>query len=337
MFVDGDGDDPPSFQVSRRVSRHVVRATVAVAALSLAVGLVACGGAETPTAQAQAEQGSAAAQFNLGLKYANGEGVPQDSVAAVAWYRKAAEQGHPDAQNNLGWMYANGAGVPQDDAAAVAWYCLAAEQGSASAQVSLGALYSDGGRGVPQDLVEGHTWLNLAAARLTGEQREEAVTARDRVAERMTPADLSEAQHRAREWNAAHQVGVDIAPGTYRTSSPTAGMPLCSYPRLSLYLKHALSVEDLTTFWLDVGLDEFGRNKLVPTISFRLANVSSEQVRTLQLNGVFRRCVVSDESPSSTAAAGLHRQRPVPGCLDMYRRSSGVGERLHTRCWAGGA
>ena len=218
MFVDGDGDDPPSFQVSRRVSRHVVRATVAVAALSLAVGLVACGGAETPTAQAQAEQGSAAAQFNLGLKYANGEGVPQDSVAAVAWYRKAAEQGHPDAQNNLGWMYANGAGVPQDDAAAVAWYCLAAEQGSASAQVSLGALYSDGGRGVPQDLVEGHTWLNLAAARLTGEQREEAVTARDRVAERMTPADLSEAQHRAREWNAAHQVGVDIAPGTYRTS-----------------------------------------------------------------------------------------------------------------------
>ena len=84
-------------------------------------------------------------------------------------------------------------------------------------------------------------------------------------------------------------------------------MPLCSYPRLSLYLKHALSVEDLTTFWLDVGLDEFGRNKLVPTISFRLANVSSEQVRTLQLNGVFRRCVVSDESP---------RLPPPPGYID---------------------
>ena len=52
-------------------------------------------------------------------------------------------------------------------------------------------------------------------------------------------------------------------------------------------------VAELTTGWLDVGLDEFGRNKLVPTISFRLENVSSESVRTLQLNGVFRRCLVA--------------------------------------------
>ena len=209
---------------------------------------------------------------------------------------RSAEQGHASAQVSLGAMYADGRGVPQDGAAAVAWYCRAAEQGHASAQVSLGALYADGGSGVPQNLVEGHTWLNLAASRLTGEQREEAVTARDRVAERMTPADLSEAQHRAREWNAAHQVGVDIAPGTYGTSGLTAGMSLCSDARLSLYLEHALSVEDLTTGWLDVGLDDDSRNKLVPTISFRLANISSEQMRTLQLNSVFRRCVVSDES-----------------------------------------
>ena len=210
---------------------------------------------------------------------------------------RSAEQGDASAQVSLGAMYADGRGVPQDGAAAVAWYCRAAEQGHASAQVSLGAMYADGGSGVPQNLVEGHTWLNLAASRLTGEQREEAVTARDRVAARMTPADLSEAQHRAREWNAAHQVGVDIAPGTYGTSGLTAGMSLCSDARLSLYLEHALSVEDLTTGWLDVGLDDDGRNKLVPTISFRLANVSSEQMRTLQLNSVFRRCVVSDESP----------------------------------------
>ena len=152
-------------------------------------------------------------------------------------------------------------GVLQDFAEGVAWYRLAAEQGNASAQVALGELYADG-RGVPQDLVEGHAWLNLAASRLTGEQREGAVTARDRVAERMTRADLSEAQGRASGWN----------------------------------MRHALSVEDLTTGWIDGGLNEFGRNKLVPTISFRLANVSSEQVRTLELNGIFRRCVVSDKS-----------------------------------------
>ena len=41
----------------------------------------------------KAEQGDAVAQFNLGVKYDNGQGVPQDYAEAVKWYRKAAEQG----------------------------------------------------------------------------------------------------------------------------------------------------------------------------------------------------------------------------------------------------
>ena len=56
------------------------------------------------------------AQFNLGLMYDKGEGVPQDDAEAVRWYRLAAEQGHAEAQANLGWMYDAGRGVPQDDA-----------------------------------------------------------------------------------------------------------------------------------------------------------------------------------------------------------------------------
>ena len=39
-------------------------------------------------------------------------------------------------------------------------------------------------------------------------------------------------------------------------------------------------------------VDDLGRNKLVPTMSFRLQNASGERVRTLQLNGIFRRCEV---------------------------------------------
>lgn len=35
----------------------------------------------------------AEAQFNLGIMYHNGLGVPQDYAQAVAWYRKAAAQG----------------------------------------------------------------------------------------------------------------------------------------------------------------------------------------------------------------------------------------------------
>ena len=75
----------------------------------------------------------------------------------------------------------------------------------ANAQFNLGVMYTNG-EGVPQDNVEAHMWLNLAASRSSGEQRERAVTARDAVAEQMTPANLSEAQRRAREWYAAHQV-----------------------------------------------------------------------------------------------------------------------------------
>jgi TPR repeat protein len=61
-----------------------------------------------------AEQGYAAAQTNLGVMYANGQGVPQDYAEALKWYRKAAEQGNAGAQRNLGAMYSLGRGVPQD-------------------------------------------------------------------------------------------------------------------------------------------------------------------------------------------------------------------------------
>ena len=133
----------------------------------------------------------------------------RDFVAAVAWYRKAAEQGYVEAQYNLGRMYHQGRGVPQDFVAAVAWYHQAVEQGLPQALWYLGDMYSEG-LGVLQDFVEAHMWYNLAASRLTGrltgDQREEAATDRDAVAERMTPADLSEAQRRAREWHAAHPI-----------------------------------------------------------------------------------------------------------------------------------
>ena len=109
-----------------------------------------------------AEQGHAKAQFNLGLMYATGRGVPQDDAEAVRWFRQAAEQGHAKAQFNLGLVYATGRGVPQDDAEAVRWYRLAADQGDASAQFNLGVMYRDG-EGVPQDEAEAVRWFRLAA------------------------------------------------------------------------------------------------------------------------------------------------------------------------------
>ena len=43
--------------------------------------------------QPLAEQGDVSAQYNLGIIYANGRGVPENDAEAVKWYSKAAEQG----------------------------------------------------------------------------------------------------------------------------------------------------------------------------------------------------------------------------------------------------
>jgi hypothetical protein len=107
-----------------------------VAALFL-VGAGPCLADDTlDTWRARAEQGDARAQFNLGLMYDTGEGVPQDDAEAVRWYRLAADQGDATAQYNLGLMYANGQGVPQDYVAAHMWLNLAAAQGNANASES---------------------------------------------------------------------------------------------------------------------------------------------------------------------------------------------------------
>jgi len=109
-----------------------------------------------------AEQGNAEAQFELGVAYIVGRGVPKNDAEAVKWWRKAAEQGHAEAQNNLGFMYANGRGVPEDKAEALKWYRKAAEQGHANAQYNLGIMY-DEGTGVPQNQAEALNWVRKAA------------------------------------------------------------------------------------------------------------------------------------------------------------------------------
>ena len=149
-----------------------------------------------------AEQGHALAQFNLGLMYHKGEGVPQDHTEAAWWYRRAAEQGHANAQFSLGLMYASGRGIPQDHAEAEKWWHRAAERGNASAQFNLGSMYEYGVR-VAQDLVQAHKWYNLAASRASSserERRQKAVRGRDRVASRLTSAELAKAQRLAGAW-----------------------------------------------------------------------------------------------------------------------------------------
>src|ERR1700687_3198039 len=69
-----------------------------------------------------ANDGDAAAQFNLGLMYITGPGVTRDDAEAVMWFRKAADQGDAVAEFLLGYQYANGIGVPLDYGEAMIWF-----------------------------------------------------------------------------------------------------------------------------------------------------------------------------------------------------------------------
>ncbi len=89
-----------------------------------------------------AEQGHAAAQYNLGLMYRKGQGVAKDYRQAAFWYEKAAARENGFAQFDLAAMYAEGQGVAQDYKQAASWFEKAAAQGYASAQFNLGVMYT---------------------------------------------------------------------------------------------------------------------------------------------------------------------------------------------------
>ena len=87
-----------------------------------------------------ADQGDAKAQVDLGVMYANGDGVPENDAEAVKWFRKAADQGDAKAQVDLGVMYANGEGVPENFIRAYVWWSMAKTQGQTDAAGNLDIL-----------------------------------------------------------------------------------------------------------------------------------------------------------------------------------------------------
>lgn len=123
-----------------------------------------------------AEAGLEIAQYNLGVLYYAGNGVPQDYAQAFRWTQMAAEQGHTNSQYNLGTLYYNGLGLraeifnqwplslifrQSDLEQAARWYQLAAENDHGNAQYNLASMLKDG-EGVEQDIIKAYVWAKLA-------------------------------------------------------------------------------------------------------------------------------------------------------------------------------
>lgn len=74
---------------------------------------------------AEAQKGSAEAQYYAATIYEKGHGAKPNYQEAAAWYRKAAEQGDKRATISLGRLYEQGLGVDKNPAEAFKWFATA--------------------------------------------------------------------------------------------------------------------------------------------------------------------------------------------------------------------
>ena len=73
-------------------------------------------------------------------------------------------------------------------------------------------------------------------------------------------------------------------------------LPAC---RGNADLRSAARLTDVTTGWFDAGVTEDGKNKLVPSITFRMRNDASQPLGSVQCNLLFKRVIDKEEWTTS--------------------------------------
>jgi localization factor PodJL len=136
-----------------------------------------------------AQAGVVPAIFRIGTLYEKGLSVKKDLDAARRYYIQAAERGNAKAMHNLAVLEADGGSRGANYKSASQWFRKAAERGVADSQFNLGILYARG-IGVEQNLAESYKWFTLAAAQGDAD----AGRKRDDVAKRLDPQSLSAAK-----------------------------------------------------------------------------------------------------------------------------------------------
>jgi S1-C subfamily serine protease len=112
---------------------------------------------------------------------------------------RAAEDGSADAQFILGVMYDIGQHVRVDKATAAAWYRQAAVQGEPNAQLRFGRMAFDG-EGTKRDWRDGYKWTLVAAERLPLAKRKDAVDEAARMRAAMSEGEARRATSDAAKW-----------------------------------------------------------------------------------------------------------------------------------------
>ena len=136
-----------------------------------------------------AHAGFAPAQFRLAGLNEKGDGVKKDVPNARKLYLAAAGKGHAKAMHNLAVLYAEGVDGKPDYKAAAQWFQKASNYGVTDSQYNLAILYARG-IGVSANLAESYRWFALAAS--AGDS--EAAKKRDEVAARLDQKTLAMAK-----------------------------------------------------------------------------------------------------------------------------------------------
>lgn len=174
-------------------------------------------------------QGNVSAWFEIGVRYADGKGMPRDGKLAARWFEQAAMAGHGPSQYRLGSLYREGKILSKEPALAFQWFDRAAAQGHVLAMHNAAVLLAEGvhgapdyagaalwfkraaehgvkdsqfnvailfarGLGVNQDLQESYRWFSLAA--LQGDQ--DAAKKRDDIAARLTKEQIAKENERVK-------------------------------------------------------------------------------------------------------------------------------------------
>jgi localization factor PodJL len=142
-----------------------------------------------------ASAGLAPAQYRLGAMYERGQGVTKDLGRARSWYQAAAEKGNVKAMHNLAVSLSGRESGNPDYALAAKWYGEAASHGLGDSQFNLGVL-AEHGLGLPANLPEAYKWFALAAK--AGDA--EAAKRRDQIAARLGDPDLAAADKLVAAW-----------------------------------------------------------------------------------------------------------------------------------------
>jgi localization factor PodJL len=146
--------------------------------------------------QRSAARGFAQAQYRLATHLERGFGVARDVGRARIWYLRAAEKGTVKAMHNLAVLSASSEQTQPDYAVAGKWFAAASECGLADSQYNLGVLHENG-LGVAQSTVLAYKWYSLAAK--GGDK--DAIARREAIKGELSAKDLAEAEGMVRSFS----------------------------------------------------------------------------------------------------------------------------------------